>query len=86
MKFKNIILVGVAVFGFSGCASNCTEEELQEKLMQITAKVQEIATTGDMGKLMELSKKANDISQGLKGSDDDLQAACTAADQLLDEL
>lgn len=86
MKLRNLALAAVAVVGFSGCSSTCTEDELQKKLMEITAKVQELATSGDMGKLMEFSKKANDISQGMKGGEDDLQAACEAADELLSEL
>ena len=85
MKYKQIILAVIAVLGLSGCSSTCTEEELQQKLMDITAKVQEMATSGDMGKLMEFSKKANEISQGMKGDSDDLQAACQAADDLLSE-
>lgn len=86
MKIKNIILASVAAVALAGCGSACTEEELQEKLMDITAKVQELATSGDMAKLMEFSQKANKISQGMKGSQDDMQAACEAADELLSEL
>jgi outer membrane murein-binding lipoprotein Lpp len=86
MKLRNILLSGVAVVSFSGCASDCTEEELQEKLLKITSKVQELATSGDVAKLMDFSNKANEISQAMKGSKDDLQAACQAADELLVEL
>jgi outer membrane murein-binding lipoprotein Lpp len=86
MKLRNWVLAAVAVVGFSGCSSTCTEDELQQKLLDITAKVQEMATSGEMAKLMEFSKKANEIGQAMKGSQDDLQAACKAADELLSEL
>lgn len=86
MKLRNLVLAAVAVVGFSGCSSTCTEDELQQKLMEVTTKVQELATSGDMGKLMEFSKKANEIGQAMQGSQDDLQAACEAADELLSEL
>ncbi|MCB1582723.1 MAG: hypothetical protein R3E90_16025 [Marinicella sp.] len=86
MKLRNMLLAGVAVVGLVGCGSDCTEQELQDKLMEITTKVQELAASGDMGKLMEFSKKANEIGQAMKGSKDELQAACQAADELLSEL
>ena len=86
MKFKGMVCATVAMVALSGCSSTCTEDEMQAKLLEITEKVQDIAATGDMGRLMELSKKANDIGMRMKGSEDDLQAACEAADELLSEL
>ena len=83
--FKNLKLTlaaMTAVLTLSGCGSECNEEVLKE----ITVKVQDLAATGDLSKLMEFSQKAGKISQSMQGGGDNLQAACDAADDLLDEL
>lgn len=84
-KIKFILVSSVAILGLSGCGSECTEEDLKDKLQEISAKVQEMAASGDMAKLMEFSQKASKISQPKQG-DNNIQAACDAADDLLDEL
>ncbi len=82
---KHMLLSTVLVLGLSGCGSECTEDDLKNKLQQVAVKVQALATSGDVTKLMEFSQKASRISQSTQG-DSDLQAACQAADDLLDEL
>ena len=82
---RSLMLPTVAVLSLSACGSECTEEELGEKLQEISTKVQNLAASGDMAKLMEFSQKASKISN-LSQGDSDLQAACQAADDLLDEL
>ena len=80
--------IGIAVltiFSLSGCSSTCTEEDLQAKSMELAAKVQELATSGDMGKLMEFSQKSMKISKAASEGGD-IQAACEAADELLASL
>jgi outer membrane murein-binding lipoprotein Lpp len=87
--FKNLKLTlaaMTAVLTLSGCGSECNEEVLKEKMQEITVKVQDLAATGDLSKLMEFSQKAGRISQSMQGGGDNLQAACDAADDLLDEL
>lgn len=80
-----ILLILVAVVVLTGCGSQCTEDDLKEKIQEVTVKVQALATSGDMGKLMEFSKRANEISKTMQGGDD-IQAACDAADELLNQL
>lgn len=84
-KIKVGLLSMVAVFGLSGCGSDCTEEELKEKLQELTVEIQGLAADGDMSKLMEFSQKAQKISQTTQ-DEDNIQAACEAVDELLDEL
>lgn len=82
---KKIIITALAAITLSGCSSTCTEEDLQAKVMELSEKVQKMATSGDMNKLMELSQKSMKISQAAQKGDD-LQAVCEAADELLAEL
>ncbi|TDR22800.1 hypothetical protein [Marinicella litoralis] len=84
-NIKLMLLAMIAVLGLSGCGSECTEEDLKAKLLELSEKVQGLAASGDMTKLIEFSQKANQISQSMQGGDD-IQAACEAADDLLDEL
>ncbi len=86
LKKTKVFLVAVfAVCGLSACGSDCTEDDLKDKLQELSVKVQDLAASGDMAKLMEFSQKANQISQSMT-SGDDIQAACDAADDLLSEL
>lgn len=84
MKQKNIFVL-VCCLGLGACGEPCTEASLQEKSVEITEKIQKLATEGDVSKLMSLTQKAQKISQSMSGSDD-LEKACEAADELLDEL
>lgn len=82
----NIALTSALLaFGLSGCGSDCSEESLKEKSEEISKKVEALAAAGDMQKMMEFAGKAMQISSAMQDSDD-LQAACDAADELLDEL
>lgn len=83
--FKYLLIPVFAVVSLSGCGSECTEDDLKDKLQELSVKVQGLAASGDVTKLMEFSQKANQISKSMQG-DNDIQAACEAADDLLDEL
>ena len=85
-KVQTTLVSVVTILALSGCGSECTEESLKEKLQDISVKVQDLAASGDVSKLMELSMKASKISQTMQGGGENLQAACDAADELLDEL
>ena len=69
----------------SGCASECTEEDLKQKGLELTQKLQEAATSGDMSKIMSMTQKMQKL-KAMSNDKDDLQAACNAMDELLDEL
>jgi len=84
-KIKLLLISGVAVIALSGCGSACTEDDLKDKLQELSVKVQGLAASGDVSKLMEFSKKASEISKSMQDGND-IQAACEAADDLLDEL
>lgn len=75
----------VAVLGMSGCGSECTEQELQEKMQEMTVKIKDLAASGDMSKMLEFSTKAQKISASMQG-EDNIQAACEAVDDLMAEL
>ena len=82
---KSIGIAALAIFSLSGCSSTCTEEDLRAKSMELAEKVQHLATSGDMGKLMSFSQKSMKISKAASEGGD-IQAACEAADELLAEL
>ncbi|WP_154222215.1 hypothetical protein [Marinicella rhabdoformis] len=84
MNYK-IITLCLAATTISACSSTCTEEDLQAKAMELAEKVQKIAASGDMNKLMAFSQKSMKISKAAEAGDD-IQAACEAADELLSEL
>lgn len=84
MNKKNIIAIS-GLLALGACSQPCTEEVLQEKSVEIAEKIQKMATSGDMGKLMELTQKAQKISQSM-GDGDNIEQACEAADELLAEL
>ena len=84
MKIKILMLVA-SMTTLSACSSTCTEEDLQAKAMELAEKVQQLAASGDMNKLMAFSQKSMKISKAVEAGED-IQAACEAADELLAEL
>lgn len=83
---KKILGLALACSLLGACSEPCSEEVLKEKMEEITVKMQELAASGDMGKLMEFTQKAQRIGQSMQGNGDHMEAACEAADAILDEL
>ncbi len=82
---KKILGLVVACSFLGACSEPCSEEVLKEKMEEITVKIQELAASGDMGKLMEFSQKAQKIGQKMQGGEH-MEEACEAVDALLAEL
>ena len=86
---KKVLMAGLlagALVSLSGCDAPCTEEVLQDKLEEVAAKMQEIAESGDMGKLMSIAAYSQKLNK-LKDADrDNLKPACEAVDELLAEI
>lgn len=83
---KQYVLMGalaLMVTGLTGCGG-CTEEEAAAKAMEVTTKMQSLAGE-DMGKLMELSKKMQEIGNDLNDANDP-DEVCAALDEVLAEL
>jgi len=70
----------------SACDAPCNEQVLESKLEEVGEKMQEIAESGDMGKLMKVAAFSQKLSK-LQGADkNNLQPACDAVDELLAEI
>lgn len=82
---KIALISGLFTLGLSGCGSDCSEEGLKQKADEISKKIEALAVKGDMQKMMEFAGKAMQISSAMQNADN-LQEACDAADELLDEL
>jgi hypothetical protein len=85
---KKLLKTSLAIticFNLAGCSSECTEDTLTQKSLELTEKLQEAATSGDMSKIMTMTQKMQKF-KNLANDKDNLQAACDAMDELLDEL
>jgi len=86
---KKVLLIGLlagSLVSLSGCDAPCTEEVLKDKLEEVSEKMQEIAQSGDMGKLMSIAAFSQKLNK-LKDADrDNLEPACEAVDELLAEI
>ena len=84
--FRTVSLIG-AVLLLGGCGSSCDEESLKAKQEEIKSKMMQVVASGDMNKIMGLTRKMQKIAASASASDkDNLQAACKMADEILDEL
>jgi hypothetical protein len=79
------VLILIASVQLIGCGEECTEETLNAKGEELTEKMQEVAASGDMKKIMGLAQKMGKF-KNLVNDPDNLQAACDAVDELLAEL
>lgn len=84
-----LTLASLAAVGFlAACNSEeaaCTEEQAQQKLTELTTKLQEIGTA-DPAKLAEYGPKLTEMATQMAAAPDDLQAACKAMDDMMAEL
>ncbi|MES2916742.1 MAG: hypothetical protein V4753_16625 [Pseudomonadota bacterium] len=79
------LALAASVF-LAACTSEkaCTQETATKKAADLTAKIQEIAAA-DPAKLAELGPKIQELATKAAGGDD-LQATCTALDEMMAEL
>ena len=87
MKYKQkhahaFLLVSPFIL-LGGCGSGCNEESLNQKLQQISEKVTEMSTAGEDEKMMQYTQKMQAIRLQ---KNNDIKAACKAADEALKEL
>lgn len=80
-----LMVVALSAVMLAACGSSCNEDVLKKKMTEITEKMQKATLSGDMSKIMSLSKKFQSISAKAAQSGD-MQAACDAADEILEEL
>lgn len=80
---KTIIAMAALSTVLSACGG-CTEEEAQEKMIELTQKMTGLLTS-DPQKMVELSGKIQSIGQEMQ-DDPDLDEVCAAMDDLMDEL
>ncbi|GEM_PF-2923093 len=85
-QFRLFVVAFVALAFLSACSSSCTEDDLKAKTEEIQQKMQNLATSGDINKMMQVAGKIREIASAAQGQDGDLQAACEMADEILDEL
>lgn len=86
---KRILLAAVltgSLLLLSACDAPCTEEVLQDKLEEVSAKMQKIVESGDMGKLMSIAAYSQKLNKLRDVNKDNLEPACEAVDELLAEL
>jgi outer membrane murein-binding lipoprotein Lpp len=87
MRFAPAILALAAAGLLAACTSEeaCTQETATKKATDLTTKIQEIAAT-DPAKLAELGPKVQELATKAAAGGDDLQATCTALDEMMAEL
>ncbi len=86
---KKILLASLmtgSLLLLSGCGAPCNEQVLKDKMQIVTEKMQKIAESGDISKLMSLGKYSKELS-GMQGANkDNLEPVCKAVDKLIAEL
>ena len=65
--------------------ATCTQETATQKATDLTAKLQEVAAS-DPAKLAELAPKVQELATKAAASNEDLQAASKAMDEMMAEL
>lgn len=81
-------LLALAATGFlAACTGEeaCTQETATKKATDLTTKIQEVAAS-DPAKLAELAPKVQELATKAAAGGDDLQATCTALDEMMAEL
>ncbi len=79
-------MVALISGALSGCASSCDEDDLQVKMTEIEQRVQDMVSSGNLSKMMQVSGKIQKIVAAAPDGEQDLQAACDMADEILNEL
>lgn len=80
--------LALAATGFLAACNTeeaCTQETATKKAADLTTKIQEIAAS-DPARLAELGPKVQDLATKAAAGGDDLQATCTALDEMMAEL
>ena len=86
---KRILLAAIltgSLLLLSACDAPCNEEVLKSKLEEVGEKMQEIAESGDMGKLMAVAAFSQKLNKLKDADQDNLEPACEAVDELLAEI
>ena len=80
-----LLVVTVSALSACGSSSSCsTPEDVKAKADELQQKFQEVVKSGDMGKIMALGSKVQNIKA--LGNSKDPQAACDAMDEIMQEL
>jgi outer membrane murein-binding lipoprotein Lpp len=82
------ILLALTASGFLAACNEevaCTQEVATQKATDLSTKIQELAAS-DPAKLAELAPKVQELATKAAAGGDDLQATCTALDEMLAEL
>ena len=84
MKTIKTFTAMAALSAVLSACGGCTEEEAQEKMLELTQKMTGMLAS-DPQKMVELSGKIQSIGQDMQ-DDPDLDEVCAAMDELMDEL
>ena len=85
-RISFVALIIVTLVSLTGCDAPCTEEVLQDKLQEVSEKMQDIVESGDMGKLMSIAAYSQKLNKLRDVNKDNLEPACEAVDELMAEL
>ncbi len=85
-RISFLALIIVTLVSLTGCDAPCTEEVLQDKLQEVSEKMQDIVESGDMGKLMSIAAYSQKLNKLRDVNKDNLEPACEAVDELMAEL
>jgi len=81
---SSLLIAAIITLSACGGSSCSTAEDVKAKGEELAEKFQELATSGDMSKVMALAGKMKNLQN--IGNNSDPQAACDAMDELMDEL
>jgi len=83
----SVLVVAIAAFAMlAACEKEkCTSDVAERKLAELMTKVRDIGGKFP-GKLLDLAPKLADIQAKAAAETDDMQAVCTAIDQIMAEL
>jgi len=87
MRAASAFMAFAATGFLAACNSEvaCTQETATKKATDLTTKIQELAAT-DPAKLAELGPKVQELATKAAAGGDDLQATCTALDEMMAQL
>ncbi|MCU0903042.1 MAG: hypothetical protein MUE83_04110 [Tabrizicola sp.] len=81
-------VLALAATGFLAACNEevaCTQEVATQKATELTTKIQELAAS-DPAKLAEMAPKVQELATKAAAGGDDMQATCTALDEMMAEL
>ena len=79
-----LLIATVSALSACGGSSCSTPEDVKAKAEEMQQKFQEIVKAGDMGKIMTIGSKVQNLKA--LGDSKDPQAACDAIDEIMKEL